>query len=390
MSLTKEKHVLFIDDEENILTALQRAFGSEPYGIATTISAVEAMDAIRGGKIKVVVCDQRMPGVSGVEFLRTVKEQYPDIVRILFTGYTDFSTVEEAINLSEAYRFITKPWNTQELKAIVRQAMERYDLVTENKRLFEITRAKNEELEVLNGKLKLMYEAQKEFTSTVSHELRTPLASIKTAIDILISGTPGEMNADQMNILGKAERNVTRLKNLINEVLDLSKLESGKMEFDLQENNINDLIREVVDSHAPVAEQKGLFLKAELDDTIPGAAFDYEKIVQVFHNVIHNAIKFTKEGGITVSSQSRKEHNHIEVRVRDTGIGIKEEHLLKIFDKFQQLGDPAMRGEGGTGLGLSICREIITRHGGKIWAESSHGEGTSFWLILPIQERRKG
>jgi signal transduction histidine kinase len=388
--VTKEKSVLFIDDEEHILTALQRAFGGESYGIATTTSVDEAMDAIRQGNIKVVVCDQRMPGVSGVEFLRTVKEQYPDIVRILFTGYTDFSTVEEAINLSEAYRFITKPWNTQELKSIMHQAMERYDLVMENRRLFEITKTKNEELEVLNGKLKVMYEAQKDFTSTVSHELRTPLASVKTAIDILISGTPGEMNGDQMKILGKAERNVTRLKNLINEVLDLSKLESGKMEFNLKENNINDLIREVVDSQAPVAEQKGLYLKAELDKAVPGAAFDYEKIVQVFHNLIHNAVKFTKEGGITVSSQNRKERNYIGVCVKDTGIGIKEEHLLKIFDKFQQLGDPATRGEGGTGLGLSICKEIITRHGGKIWAESKRGEGTSLFFILPIQDRRKG
>ncbi len=388
--MTKEENVLFIDDEEHILTALQRAFIGEPYGIVATTSVVEAMDTIRKGKIKVVISDQRMPGVSGVEFLRNIKEQYPDIVRILFTGYTDFSTVEEAINLSEAYRFITKPWNTQELKSIVHQAIEHYDLVAENKRLFEITKAKNEELEVLNGKLKTMYEAQKEFTSTVSHELRTPLASIKTAIDILISGTPGEMTEDQKKILGKAERNVTRLKNLINEVLDLSKLESGKMAFDLKENNVNDLIREVVDSQAAVAEQKGLYLKTELDKSIPAVIFDYEKIVQVLNNLVNNAIKFTREGGITVSSHNREERNHICVCVKDTGVGIKEGDLLKIFDKFQQLGDPATRGEGGTGLGLSICREIIIRHGGKIWAESKYGEGTSLFFILPIKERRKG
>ncbi len=387
--MDKQTQLLFLDDEQHILNALQRTFISEPYAIATTTDAGEAMSVIAKEKIKVVVSDQRMPSISGVEFLRNVKDQYPGIVRILFTGYTDFATVEDAINLSEAYRFITKPWNTQELKLIVHQAMEHFDLVTENQRLFEAARAKNEELELLNKKLLAMYEVQKEFTSTVSHELRTPLASIKTAVDILKSGTPGEMTADQKNILEKADRNVSRLKNLINDVLDLSKIESGMMDLNFEKHNINDVIEEVVDLQEAVARQKGLTLKKEMDDTIPLLYFDRNRIIQVLNNLVNNAIKFTNEGGVVVLSARKKEQNHIVVSVKDTGIGIKTEDIPRVFEKFQQLGDPATR-EGGTGLGLSISREIITHHGGKIWAESKLGQGSHFYFILPIEERRRG
>src|SRR3989338_2978333 len=387
--MSKETYLLFVDDEQPILNALKRAFYNEPYLIATATNADEAMNILSQEKIKVVVSDQRMPEVSGVDFLRSVKEKYPRIVRILFTGYTDFSTVEDAINLSEAYRFITKPWNTQELKAIIHQAMEYFDLVAENQRLFEMMKARNEDLELLNKKLKDLYEVQKEFTSTVSHELRTPLASIKTAIDILMSGTPGTMSADQKNILEKAGRNVNRLKNLIDDILDLSKMESGKAAFNFERHDINKIIEEVADLQEPVARREGLFIKKELDAAIPPIFLDRNKIVQVLDNLLHNAIKFTKEGGIVVLITNKKEQNHIVVCVRDTGIGIKEEDRERVFEKFQQLGDPATRGEGGTGLGLSICREIIVRHGGKIWAESEDGQGSSFYFILPIEERRR-
>jgi signal transduction histidine kinase len=384
----KETYLLLLDDEQYILDALKRALKDEPYGIAATTDAGEAMDILAREKIKVVVSDQRMPDVSGVEFLRDVKEKYPRIVRILFTGYTDFSTVEDAINLSEAYRFITKPWNTNELKVIIYQAMEYFDLVAENQSLFEMTKVRNEELEILNKKLKDMYEMQKDFTSTVSHELRTPLASIKTAVDILASGTPGEMNADQKNILEKARRNATRLKNLIDDILNLSKMESGRAVFNFEKHSINAIIEEVADLQGPVAQREGLYIQKDLDATIPLLFLDRNKIIQVLDNLLNNAIKFTQEGGVVILSTNKKEQNHIVVCVRDTGTGIKEEDLQKVFEKFQQLGEPATRGEGGTGLGLSICREIIVRHGGKIWAESDYGKGSSFYFVLPIEERR--
>ena len=181
--MKREINVLVLDDEQNILESLQRLFFKEDFGIFTTTNYREALDVLGKEKIKLVLSDQRMAEITGVEFLKQVKAKYPDIIRVLITGHADIQAAEDAINVGEVYRFINKPWNSEELKGGVRQAINHYDLVIENRNLFEATKAKNEELEILNRKLKNMYEVQKEFTSTVSHELRTPLASIKSTIN---------------------------------------------------------------------------------------------------------------------------------------------------------------------------------------------------------------
>jgi|CXWL01.1.fsa_nt_gi signal transduction histidine kinase len=379
--MTKETQVLFLDDEESILDGLQRLFIKEPYGIVTAPNHVKALEILAQEKVKVVVSDQRMPDIQGVKFLREVKEKYPDAIRILFTGYTDFSSAEEAINIGEVFRFISKPWKTAELLATIRQAIEHYDLIVE-------ARSKTEEIELANKKLKTMYEMQKEFTSTVSHELRTPLASIKTAIDLVVKKTLGEINADQEEVLGRAKKNVDRLKRLIDDILDLTKMEAGKLSMNFAMGDVNRLIQEVADSQKDVAQSRGLVIKTEFDQQIPQVPIDQDRIVQVLNNLVGNALKFTKEGGITVKTQNKSQENHIVVSVIDTGKGIAEEDLAKLFQKFQQIESSVENEEGGTGLGLAISKEIIFSHGGKIWAESKLGEGTAFNFVLPVQERR--
>ncbi|HBR15422.1 MAG TPA: hypothetical protein DD723_07765 [Candidatus Omnitrophica bacterium] len=380
-SMSKEIQVLFLDDEESIIDGVQRLFMREAFGILATTSPDKAREALAKEKIKVVVSDQRMPEIAGVKFLREVKEKYPDVVKILFTGYTDFSAAEEAINIGEVYRFISKPWKTAELLSTIRQSIEHYDLVTRDK-------AHKEELELANKRLKAMYEMQKEFTSTVSHELRTPLASIKTAIDLVIKKMVGEINPEQEEILGRARNNVDRLKRLIDDILDLTKMESGKLQMNFMTDDIHRVIQEVAEAQKDVAHSRGLYLKTELDNQISKIPFDSDRIIQVLNNLLGNAIKFTKQGGITVKTQNKPAENHIVVSVHDTGKGITEADLSKLFHKFQQIESPEKNEEGGTGLGLAICKEIVTMHGGKIWVESKPGEGSAFNFILPIQERR--
>ena len=379
--MSKEIQVLFIDDEESIIDGVQRLFMREPYAIFATTSPDKAREALAKEKIKVVVSDYRMPEISGVKFLREVKDLYPDKVKILFTGYTDFSAAEEAINVGEVYRFISKPWKTAELLSTIRQCIEHYDLVRDAK-------LKSEELELSNKKLKALYDMQKEFTSTVSHELRTPLASIKTAIDLVVKKMVGEINKEQEEVLGRAKSNVDRLKRLIDDILDLTKMESGKLELNFMVNDIHRIIQEVAEAQKDVAQSRGLYLKTEFDSQIPQIPFDSDRIIQVLNNLLNNAIKFTKEGGITIKTQDKSQENHIVISIKDTGKGISEADMSKLFQKFQQLESAAEVEEGGTGLGLAISKEIVSRHGGKIWVESKLGEGTSFNFILPIQERR--
>lgn len=228
----------------------------------------------------------------------------------------------------------------------------------------------------------------KEFSSTLSHELRTPLASIKAAIDIVLSGSAGLVSGEQNDFLGRAKSNVDRLNRLINDILDLAHLESGKTTINIKSEDINKTIQSVVGTQEAVARAKGLSLKVSLDDQVPVLAFDPDKIVQVLNNLISNAIKFTPSGGITVSSINCPQSNYVEVRVEDTGYGIKEEDIAKLFEKFQQLGESHQRC-AGTGLGLAICKEIVRQHGGKISVESKEAQGSCFYFILPIDERRK-
>lgn len=220
-----------------------------------------------------------------------------------------------------------------------------------------------------------------DFISMVSHELRTPLAIIKEGISIILDKALGDINEEQSKYLGMAKDSVDRLGRLINSVLDYQKLESGKMEFKMEERDINAVIRDVAGKMMLLFEKKGLVFDLRLCDDLSCAGFDRDKIIQVLINLLNNALKFTEKGGVIISTS--KKDDFIQVMVRDTGIGIKEGCLRKLFQEFTQLE----RGKDGTGLGLSICKKIIEAHKGKIWAESSLGDeaGTFFYFTLPIQ-----
>jgi PAS domain S-box-containing protein len=224
------------------------------------------------------------------------------------------------------------------------------------------------------------------FTSMVSHELRTPLTAIKESIAIVTDGTAGSLNDEQKDFLEMSKKNVDRLARLINDVLDYQKLESGKQEFNFKENDLNEIIKETQSIMITVAKERGLDIILNLDNDLPRIQCDRDKIIQVLTNLISNAIKFTEDGAITIISE--KNNNIVEVKVKDTGIGIKKEDFPRLFRAFEQLEKGNDRKTGSTGLGLVICKEIIERHKGKIWVESEFGQGSVFHVVLPIVERR--
>lgn len=235
-------------------------------------------------------------------------------------------------------------------------------------------------------KLERAIKIKSDFLSTVSHELRTPLAAIKEGINIVYDQSAGDINKEQKEFLNISKRNVDRLARLINDVLDIQKLESGKMEFNFKENDINSIIEEVFETMKPHAAKKELKFKLDLDKNIPKIEVDRDKLIQVITNLVSNAIKFTEQGSIIISSLLEK--NIVKVWVEDTGPGIKKEDIPKLFKTFQQLQAGKGRKTGGTGLGLAICKDIIGKHRGKIWVESESGKGSKFIFLLPIEERR--
>jgi PAS domain S-box-containing protein len=247
--------------------------------------------------------------------------------------------------------------------------------------LVHVARDISERRKVENA-LREVIDMKTDFTSTVSHELRTPLAAIKEGISIVLDGISGPIGKDQKEFLDIARRNVDRLTRIINDILDFQKLESGKMVFNMQPNDINDTARETEKIMRGIIEKKGLALELELDESIPQVKFDRDRIMQVFANLLNNAVKFTEKGGINIRTE--KAGNFITVLVKDTGIGIKDSDIPLLFERFKQLDAGMTRKTGGTGLGLSICRDIIQRHEGRIWAESSPGEGSIFGFTLPV------
>ncbi|MFT5207920.1 MAG: signal transduction histidine kinase [Candidatus Omnitrophota bacterium] len=386
--MTTPTKILILDDEENILRSLTRLFIDEPFDVQTTTDAEQALAMIAKHDFKVVLSDQRMPNASGVEFLSKVKEISPNTIRILFTGYVDIQAAEDAVNKGEVYRFISKPWNDEDLKSIIRDAVKNYDLSAENERLQKLTQIQNVELKAANTNIRKLYEKEVEFTSTVSHELRTPLASIKMAIDIVHKNSYKALDDKGNKYLMIAKRNVDRLVRLIGEMLSLTKLESGKEPLEIQSTDLNHLVQEVIALQNPVAKEKGLDLKVQLDLELPHIMINADKINQVLNNLISNAIKFTDNGFIEVISKFNSQTHTIEISVNDTGKGIKPEDTHKVFQKFKQL-ENATEQVCGTGLGLAICQEIISRHAGKIWVESTLEKGSSFIFTLPISTKAK-
>lgn len=241
-------------------------------------------------------------------------------------------------------------------------------------------------LKQANEELSAALKVKSEFTSMVSHELRTPLTAIKEGIGIVFDGTAGSLTKEQTEFLSIAKRNVDRLARLINDILDFQKLEAGVIAFNIQENSINETVKEACKMMTGLAGEKGLKLVLNLDEKLPRLKFDKDKITQVLENLVNNAVKFTKNGSITVVT--RREDNAVHVSVEDTGLGIKEEDLPRLFQKFSQLESGLERKTGGSGLGLAISKEIIEKHKGKIWAESKEGKGSAFHFLLPIAERK--
>lgn len=221
-----------------------------------------------------------------------------------------------------------------------------------------------------------------EFISTVSHEIRTPLSIVKEGLGLVLDKTACEISEEQEHFLTLSKNNIDRLENIINGLLDISKIEADKVELRMGLTNMTELIRQTVDSFEIRVKERGLELKANLPKEVIDVYADSEKIIQVFVNLINNALKFTEKGFIEISACDKKDV--VEFSVSDTGRGISREDLPKVFRKFQQFDRVrGGAGEKGTGLGLSIAKGIIELHHGKIWVESEFNKGTKFTFTLP-------
>lgn len=229
-------------------------------------------------------------------------------------------------------------------------------------------------------KLKELDQMKSDFFAAMSHELRTPLTSIKEGIALLSDEVGGPMSDKQRTLLGILSAETSRLIGLVNSLLDLAKMEAGLMAYNRGPTRLGPLIKEAMTEVAPIVEAKRISLAGEVSEDLPILQGDDQRLLQAIRNLLGNAVKFTPPGGrVTVSA--RRVDGAVEVRFSDTGPGIPPESLARIFDKYERA--PGSQHTQGTGLGLAIVKHIVTAHGGRVWAESELGKGSSFVFVLP-------
>jgi len=292
----------------------------------------------------------------------------------------------------ELRRFVSTDEDDSALEELARQNRDLVQILSEleenRERLERANRQleeSNRELNEANAKLRELSELKEEFLALTTHDLRSPLTVISGVINFFTSGRLGELTPEQKNMVAMMERNTHNLIELVNDLLDASKLESGTMRLDLASIELAGLVAELREQMQPMAREKEITLAESLPEGLPPLRADRTKLRRVLVNLLSNALKFTPRGG-RVEVSAAREGRIVRVSVSDTGVGIPPEDLERLFDKYEQARSRATRSEKGTGLGLYITRQLVELHGGEISVTSEVGRGSTFSFTVPVAD----
>lgn len=374
--------IMIVEDEVGTRATLCGILEDAGYKVIGLDRGIGALEMIRKSPFDAVITDIRLPDIDGLEILELAKEINPEVTVIMMTGYASVETAVDAVNQG-AYAYFVKPINPDEMKTTLANAIKQQRLSLENKRLVESLQHTNKLLSEANKELKKATQAKSEFLANMSHELRTPLNVIIGFSQLMIDKVPGEINEEQKQCLNDILDSSQHLLNLINEVLDLSKIESGKVELKLGNIALADIIESLKNTIVPLLTLRKQSLDIEIEGGLPPVYADEGKIRQVLLNLVDNSSKFTPDGG-KVKIKAIRDGDWCQISVIDNGIGIKKEDQERIFEPFCQLDNPLPREKKGTGLGLTLVKQIVERDGGRIWFESEYRKGSRFAFTVPL------
>jgi signal transduction histidine kinase len=264
----------------------------------------------------------------------------------------------------------------QSVVSLMQTFAEQSAIALENARLFNEIAQKSRELEIAS-------QHKSQFVANMSHELRTPLAAILGYAELIQEGFYGPLPEKSMDVLTRIRANGKHLLGLINSVLDIAKVESGQFNLNLAEYALDSVVETVRAATESLAETKKLSLKTDVARPLPVGVGDEQRLTQVLLNLVGNAIKFTDSGEVRITAKAVD--GHFAVGVTDTGPGIPLEEQKRVFEQFHQVDNSSTKAKGGTGLGLAIAKQIVEMHGGRIWVESTLGQGATFQMELPIR-----
>ena len=356
--------ILVIDDEEAIRDSCCQVLVKAGYRTETAENGDRGLRKVGAVRPDLVLVDLKMPGMGGMELLEKIREIDPSIISVVITGYATIESAVEAMKRN-AYDFLPKPFTPDQLRIVIRRGLERRSLAIESERL--------------RREKELMRE---NFVTLVSHQLRSPLASVRQYFGVIREGFAGDVTDKQKEIIEKAGKYLDDLMQLINDWLDMARIDSGRMVARFEPVALEPLLSEILELAKPLAEAGKVTLDLHLGhDTCP-AYGDRESLKQAITNLVSNAIHYNREGGTVVVS-TREQGHGLVVEVADTGIGISRDNLPFIFDEFFRVKSSQTRHVSGTGLGLPIAKRIIEAHNGRIEVSSELGKGTTFRILLP-------
>jgi signal transduction histidine kinase len=375
----EKEMILVVDDEETVREMVSKIISHIGYDVVTTGKGREALEILKNQPCSIMITDIKMPEMDGFELMKAVRDQFPSTYIICMTAHGGTYTYTDVVAVGAA-DYIAKPFTIDEMRAKLKRVVREKDLVA------DLTQ-KSTELEKANEELKRLDQLKSTFVSSVSHELRTPLTVIKEFISLMLEGHVGALTDDQREYLGIAHKNIIRLTNLIETLLDFSRIESGKgLKLRLEPTRLMEVVEDAIMTFSQQLEEKRITLENRLDPDTPLVLIDRNRLAEVFINLIGNGIKFTPPGGrVAIDSRGLSEkRDYLKIVVTDTGVGISPEDLLKVFDRFYQGGRTQTGLVTGTGLGLAIAKEIVEGHRGSIQAESKPGSGASFVFTVPV------
>ncbi len=421
---TEKYGILYVDDEPDNLTVFKAAFRRH-FNIYIANSAKEGMAVLGQSDIQLIITDQRMPGITGIEFLKTAVEKHPKIIRMILTGYSDIDVVIQSINQGHIYRYITKPWDKNELKMIIDNALETYRLKNENLTLLKDLKKANLKLEeyaadleqkvrertqVLEKNMALLEreiierkkveqvirdsekaaaaanQAKSKFLARISHDIRAPISAILGFTELMQIKFADAKFQTYLNAIASSGET---LLSLVNDILDISRIEAGKLTLEYSYVDLRAVFNDIKQIFLWKVKDKGLELKVEIDETIPSKVIlDEARLRQILFNLLGNAFKFTENGFIKLAVIKCDRHTHSNdyldyvISVKDSGCGIPKSQQKKIFGEYAQQKGRYREKQSGAGLGLAITKNLVELMGCQITLKSVVGVGSDFRIYL--------
>ena len=385
--------ILYVDDERNNIIVFKNAFFRH-YNIFTALSGEEGLEIIKKNEIHLVITDQKMAGMSGVEFLENVVESHPDTIRMILTAYSDIDFIMRAINTCGIYQYILKPWDSRELKIIIDNALESYELKRSNEKLIVDLKEANDRLEEKvkertsaldekNEVLKKTNEIKDKLFTIISHDLRVPMASLNVLMEVLVHAQNNISGNDFKKYSAKVRTYIQNVMDLLDNLLNWSLSQLGSKKTEINELTLLPVIEKNVKLIQIAAMQKNIEIEiADLDRDFKVKG-DMNMLNLILRNLLSNAVKFTpNKGRVTLTVE--QVNKSAKIGVADTGIGISGGQLKKLFEQGYFNTNPGTAHEKGTGIGLKLCKEFIEKQGGQLEIQTKVNAGSVFYFTLPL------